>query len=272
MPIALKTVLPTLDPQEYKVHLASWNGKTQPLDVFVRDRNEWKGWNTYRYGKDRFNRPYIFSLIHFYHEPDIWLFGGVYKVISRLPANYSHSYGVELDQRTAELVGRLKIYFKRKSRNDSIKLENVYSEMVVSELLREPYSGEQFPGYENINHDFSFLETVFRSDRSDWKLMLENVKGVYLIVDKSNGKKYVGSAYGPFGIWRRWGCYIGTGHGFNDELTKLIDEKGIEYARKNFRLSLLEYRPARTDDHVIISRENYWKEALLSRKFGYNRN
>jgi hypothetical protein len=102
--------------------------------------------------------------------------------------------------------------------------------------------------------------------------MLENVKGVYLIADKSNGKKYVGSAYGPFGIWRRWGCYIGTGHGCNDELTKLIDEKGIEYARKNFRLSFLEYRPARTDDHVIISRENLWKEALLSRKFGYNRN
>ncbi len=139
---------------------------------------------------------------------------------------------MELDQRAAELIGRLKIHFKRESRNDSIKLENVYSKMVVSELLREPYSGEQFPGYDNINHDFGFLETAFRSGRPDWKLMLENVKGVYLIVDKSNGKKYVGSAYGAFGIWRRWGCYIGTGHGWNDELTKLIDEKGIEYARR----------------------------------------
>lgn len=69
MPIALRSVLPILDPQEYKVHLAGWNGKIHPLDVFVRDRNEWKGWNTWRYGKDRFNLPYIFSLIHFYHEP-----------------------------------------------------------------------------------------------------------------------------------------------------------------------------------------------------------
>src|SRR5215210_4401138 len=57
-----------------------------------------------RYGKDRFNRPYIFSLIHFYHEPDIWLFGGIYEVISRLPENHSHSYEVELDQRAAELM------------------------------------------------------------------------------------------------------------------------------------------------------------------------
>ena len=66
---------------------------------------------------------------------------------------------------------------------------------------------------------------------------------------------------------------MGTGHGGNDELTLLIQERGIEYARKNFRLSLLEYRPARTDDRVIIERENYWKEVLLSRgEFGYNRN
>lgn len=94
-----------------------------------------------------------------------------------------------------------------------------------------------------------------------------------MIVDKRNGKKYVGSAYGAFGIWARWKCYIGTGHGWNDELTKLIQEEGIEYARRNFRLSLLEYRPARTDDGVIVERENYWKEALLSRgEFGYNRN
>jgi hypothetical protein len=190
-----------------------------------------------------------------------------------LPETYSHSYEVELDQRSAELIGRLKIHLKRSGRNDSIRLENVYSEMVVSELLREPYSGERFPGYENINHDFSILATVFRSNRDNWKTALENVKGVYLIVDKQNGKKYVGSAYGDSGIWARWESYMGTGHGGNDELTKLIQERGIEYARKNFRLSLLEYRPARTDDRVIIERENYWKEALLSRgEFGYNRN
>ena len=273
MPIALVSILPILDTQEYKVHLAYGREGSRPLDVFVRDRSEWELWNRWKYGRDRFNLPYNFSLIHFYHEPNIWWFGGKYKVISRLPETYSHSYEVELDQRSAELIGRLKIHLKRSGRNDSIRLENVYSEMVVSELLREPYSGERFPGYENINHDFSILETVFRSNRDNWKTALENVKGVYLIVDKQNGKKYVGSAYGDSGIWARWESYMGTGHGGNDELTKLIQERGIEYARKNFRLSLLEYRPARTVDRVIIERENYWKEALLSRgEFGYNRN
>lgn len=109
--------------------------------------------------------------------------------------------------------------------------------------------------------------------RPDWKAALESVKGVYLIVDKSNGKKYVGSAYGTWGIWARWQCYVQTGHGWNDELTKLIAEEGLDYARRNFRISLLEYRPARTDDNVIIARESFWKEAVLSRvPLGYNKN
>ncbi len=273
MPIRLSSLLPISNPKDCKAHLACWNGKTQPLDVFVRDRKEWDLWNTWRSGKDEFNRTYILSLIDFYPEPGIWLFGGIYKVVSRAPSNRSHSYAVERVPEHEELVGRLKIRFTRPGRIRSVKLENYYSQMTVSELLREPYTGERFPGYENIQHDFGALEVILRTHRPDWKAALENIKGVYLIADKSNGRKYVGSAYGDSGVWARWSCYIGTGHGWNDELTRLIDREGLDYARRNFRISLLEYRPAKTDDKVIIERENYWKEALLSRgPFGYNKN
>lgn len=49
----------------------------------------------------------------------------------------------------------------------------------------------------------------------------------------------------------------------------LVKGKGKDYARQNFRFSLLEYRPMKTDDSDIVARENYWKEALLSRgEFG----
>src|SRR6185437_3065016 len=46
-----------------------------------------------------------------------------------------------------------------------------------------------------------------------------------LIVDRGNGKMYVGSAYGDAGIWSRWTSYIKTGHGGNDQLTRLIQQK-----------------------------------------------
>jgi len=274
MPIHLSSVLRIRNLKEYKAHLACWNGDTHPLDDFVRDRKEWDRWNEWRPDKNRFNRKYIFSLIEFYPEPQgNWLFGGSYRVVDRLPATQSHGYKVERVPDHEDFVGRLKIWFGRPGRIDAIKLENYYSHMIVSEVLRERYSGERFPGYEGINHDFCALEAVFRAQRPDWKAPLENIKGVYLIVDKRNGKKYVGSAYGDFGVWARWSSYIGTGHGGNDELTQLIKRKGLDYARRNFRISLLEFRSPKTEDRVIIERETYWKEALLSRRpFGYNKN
>ena len=273
MPIHLSSLLPIENRKQYKVHLACSNGSVQPLDVFVRDREEWDKWNCWRSQKDEFNRQFILSLIDFYREPEVWLFGGIYRVLSRRTINFAHSYTVERDPHYEDLVGRLKLRFPRPGRARSVCLENFYDRIMVSELLKEPYTGERFPGYENISHAFTALEDVFRSQRPDWKAALENVKGVYLIVDRSNGKKYVGSAYGEAGIWSRWGSYIGTGHGWNDELKKLVATEGIEYARRNFRISLLEYRPARTDDRVIIERECFWKEALCSRgPFGYNLN
>lgn len=273
MTIPVSQILAIENPRSFKVHLASWNGHDQPLDVFVRDRQEWDMWNSWRSGKNEFNRDYIFSLIDFYPEPGIWLFAGIYKVLERNDENFSHSYKVRITNYGEPLVGRLKVHFQRPGRIRSLKLENYFDDMAVSELLKEPYTGERFPGYENINHDFPALETVFEMHRPDWKVALQNVKGVYCIFDKSNGRKYVGSAYGDTGIWARWAAYIGTGHGWNDELTRIIGEEGIDYARQNFRMTLLEYRPARTDDRMIIERESFWKEALLSRgKHGYNKN
>ncbi len=272
MVIKLADVLSLENMHSYKLHLACWNGQHNPLDVFVRSRKEWEGWNTWRGSKDDFNRQYILSLIDFHHEPEIWLFGGVYKVLSR-GTNYSHSYKVELDKNTENLIGRLKVKLKRPARAKAVKLENYYDKMIVSEILREIYTGEEFPGYENINHDFHILENIYNTNKPDWKSALVNIKGVYLITDKSNSKRYVGSAYGNFGIWSRWACYIGTGHGWNDELTRLIKKEGIQYARINFRFALLEYRSMKVDDKVIMERENYWKEVLLAKsEYGYNKN
>lgn len=235
------------------------------------------GWNAWRGNKNDFNREFIFSLIQFYHEPNKWLFGGIFRVIKRHVdfGDTEIGYELELVDLHKELIGRLVLDFYRYQgmRGRAFLLEGYYKDFVVSEILKRPFDGIRFPGYENINIDFPELEIVFKFQKNDWKAALENVKGVYVIVDKSNGRKYVGSAYGDFGIWSRWAVYIGTGHGFNDELTKIISDYGIDYAIKNFRLSLLEYRSSKIDDNVIIGRESFWKEVSLTRgQFGYNKN
>ena len=152
-------------------------------------------------------------------------------------------------------------------------IETFMDEFVVTEILEKPYAGVNFPGYDSIDIDFSSLEFIINNQKQDWKVALENVKGVYLIVDKKNGKKYVGSAYGADGIWSRWACYIGSGYGGNDELVEVINANGLDYARKNFKFSLLEIYTMKTDAESIIYRESFWKDVLLTRgKFGYNSN
>ena len=101
---------------------------------------------------------------------------------------------------------------------------------------------------------------------------MQNIYGVYLIKDKNNGKEYVGSACGGCGIWNRWKDYVTDGHGGNKELKKIVNDKGFEYIQNNFHYTLLEQILNTASNEYVISRENYWKEVLLSRKFGYNSN
>lgn len=270
--IPLSSLIPLPDLSLYKAHMAIWNTEHHPLDVFVRDRAEWDTWNSYRGTRDHFNRERIISFINFYPEPNTYLFGGIYEVLDRSEVQREHSYTIRRLPNFEELIGRLKINFKNSGRNHILRLENCYEVMTVSELLKEPYTGELFPGYENISVDFSMLEALILSGRPDWRSALANVKGVYLITDKSNAMRYVGSAYGEEGIWSRWAGY-NSGHGDNQQLVDLIKEKTIDHARKYFRFTLLEYRNFRVEDSEIIARENFWKEALQTRRpWGYNSN
>lgn len=275
--IKLGTILqiPKAELHDYKLHLASWNQKEEPLDLCLRDGWERFSWNRWNKEKNDFNRKYVLTLINHYTKKDKWLFGGVFRVISRDNRKHADGYKIRLQNFHEELIGRLVIDFKRRQGmlGRAFCLETFFNEFSVSEILKESYTGEEFPGYEDIDLDFKTLEHLFSVQKDDWKAALENVKGVYLISDTKNGKRYVGAAYGPYGIWSRWNCYVKTGgHAWNDDLLKLIRKKGKAYAQKNFKVTLLEYRPAKTDDKVIQERETFWKKVMLSREHGYNKN
>jgi hypothetical protein len=269
MTILLRDIWPVSAPETYKIHFARWNKEHQPLEVFVRDKREWQTWQEYRPERDEFKRPSIFALIQFYHEPDIWLFGGVFRVVGR----HADRYEVELSNEGAGFLGRLKLRSSYRERATRVNFENHYPELEVQEILREPYSGRSFSGFEDIDLSFEELETLVRNSRPDWRAALASVKGIYLISDVTTGKRYVGSAYGDEGIWSRWCSYVATGHGGNVELRTLVNDPTLDYCRKSFRFALLESRPAPTPDEVILARESFWKRVLLSRgEGGLNRN
>jgi hypothetical protein len=267
--IKLSDIWPVERPEDYKLHFARQSDAHQPLDVFVRDRREWQGWQEYRPERDEFNRPHVFALMQFYHEADTWLFGGVYDVITRHPKRYE----VALSEVGNAFIGRLKLRAAYKTRTARVNFENHYPELEVAEILREPYSGRSFPGYEDIALSFEELETIVRNERPDWKAALESVKGIYLITDASTGKRYVGSAYGDSGIWSRWTSYVFSGHGGNVELRALVSDPSLNYCRQHFRFALLEHRPRVTADEAVLAREAHWKRLLFTRgDEGLNRN
>ncbi len=103
-----------------------------------------------------------------------------------------------------------------------------------------------------------------------WQRELSNVCGIYLITDERTGQQYVGSSSGACGMFQRWGDYVRTGHGDNLELVRRLQETpGCD---NEYRFTLLEALPLGIAKTEAEARENYWKVALGSRRFGMNRN
>ena len=98
-----------------------------------------------------------------------------------------------------------------------------------------------------------------------WKSALREWRGIYYIFDASDGKGYVGSAYGHNNILGRWQHYAASGHGGN----KLLKRRNP----RDFQFSILQrVSPDMADDDVIRV-ESTWKERLHTRKpFGLNDN
>jgi hypothetical protein len=272
--IRVDDVLKLEDYDQYKLHLGSWNGEYQPLDLYLEDENIWKQWNEWRNPgtfKNEWNRDYIFSLINFYPKQNTWLFGGIFKVLDRPDEG---NYVIEEVERFKKYDGRLLLNFERYQgmRGRSFLLESYIDLITVNQIFEYKYTGEVFPGYDNINHDFNVLENIFKIEKSDWKNKLESVKGIYLLTNKETGKSYVGSAYSDGGIWSRWLDYINSLHGGNDQLISVINKKGENYFKNNFKFSLLEIYGMFVSDDKIIERESYWKDKLMTREHGYNSN
>lgn len=141
----------------------------------------------------------------------------------------------------------------------------------IVEILPRGYA-KTFLGYENTILVFDELEKIVRNPdvNKQWKMMLSNVYGIYLILDKSDGQQYVGSAYGKEGLWGRWSNYVQTKHGGNKILIDLLNTDPLRY--KKFQFSILSVLPHSSLHDQVIQLEQITKEKLGSKAFGLNSN
>ena len=227
---------------------------------------KFKAWQD-RQGNKNFEKKYILSLIRLNNEE--WLFAGIYRSYGCIPHKEGRrswfQYKTKLLDEGSDLIGKVIVGFKRTFRQSYCCLQNYIEEFDVLEVRRTEYN-IPFPGYDKVRVTWEQLNTII--DTEEWKKPLSNRKGVYLITDASNGKMYVGSATGKSKLWSRWRSYVITGHGGNEGLKKLRKK----HIKENFQYSILETFTLSTDDTEIRKREQWWKEVLKSREFGYNEN
>jgi hypothetical protein len=140
----------------------------------------------------------------------------------------------------------------------------------VLEVQPKPFS-QPFTDYLDFTLSFAELKQLVasQSPRDEWSRMLSAAAGVYLILDQSSGKQYIGSASGTEGIWGRWKNYVTTqGHSGNVELIRLLAADA--HHGRHFQFTILMTLPKTMTRTEVIKREYLFMKKLGSRAHGLN--
>lgn len=142
-------------------------------------------------------------------------------------------------------------WFRRAERN----------EMRVLSIPKESLFTKSIPDWEAIRLTWNQLQVIPES----WRAAFSQWRGIYFIYDESDGRGYVGSAYGESNLLGRWLCYAKTGDGGN----KLLRARKPE----NLHFSILQRVSPDMPSDEVIRLESTWKDRLHTRgDFGLNEN
>jgi hypothetical protein len=210
-------------------------------------------------------------------------FYGVYKVLGHRPRSegpipvackWSRAwnrgtgffYDLKPDQRFDDLRDRLVIRWTGALAWVQKRLDN----KDILEILESGRKLPPFADYLEFSLTYEQLKDLFQNEEAhrDWKTPLSAVAGVYMVLAQTSGKQYVGSAYGPGGIWERWRKYAVSGHGGNIQLKALM-QKNSSYPEQ-FRFSLLQILPKTMAVEKVVKREWLYMRKLGTRATGLN--
>lgn len=263
----------TAEVPNVRVKFNIYNGYDDPLDLYKTNPDEvnvtWFLWHDDR----RYFNVGQTAICLLKLRGDQWLLTTIKKITRLLDVTDGVGYDAVEVKEYEQYFGRLVVEYHNPCRTMGRKYENVMDELEVVQILNEQYTGNEFPGYENVRLSYPLLKNIVDRQLPGWVDALRNQKAVYLITDTKTGKMYVGSATSQTGmLLQRWSSYAADGHGGNIELRELVKQQGLDYVKENFQYSILENYNARMDDEYILKRESWWKETLCTRTHGYNKN
>lgn len=257
-------------------------------EALSSNEENWLEANSWRRNQSNNNMGKAKYLLAFAQYPnyglEYFIFGGFYKVTGEDTTILDGpGYDLELLPQFSEYRKRLIIKTSEKiGQNLYLRLyDNIQGSDIgpveVYEISPQAKI-ESFTGYADVCMTHNQMVHILNSDEPLWKKSLSSVKAIYAITDNNNGKIYVGSASGDSeGLWQRWKSYANinnlTGGNKAFEDLALDPELGAEYITENFQYSILEIFDTKTDSHVVLRRESYWKKLLATKHpLGLNHN
>lgn len=263
------------DIDKVKIKFNKHNGNTDPLEMYKENPEglnvQWLLWHKSR----RYFHKGQIAICFLRIDTDIWLLTTIKQITKELDVPVDGGIGYEaVDvEKFRKYFGRVLVKYHNKTMSMGRTYKSLMGELEVLEILNDHFTGNDFPGYENIRLTYGQLKNIIDRKLPGWLPALQNQKAVYLITDTSNGQLYVGSATAQYGmLLQRWSEYVSNGHGGNVGLKQVVAEKGLDHVKKHFLYSVLENYNARMDDKYILMRESWWKETLKTREFGLNKN
>jgi len=251
MSILINDILKLEDLNNVKIRFVKTNNIIDPIVLFKDDRKSLLDWQFWNYAKKKSFKVGEIVIGFVKIEGAKWLLFDVSIITNDLGIFNGVGYEYEPVNKFEKYLGRVTIEYKNKSQNMIRRADSVIKNCRVLQILEDTFDNDIFPGYENVNISWKELQRVI--NKGTWKTALENQKGVYLITDKSNGKMYVGSAYGENMMHGRWFAYIRNGHGGNKELKTL----GFDHIKNNFYYSILDIYKSKIHDNTILMRESW---------------
>ncbi len=123
----------------------------------------------------------------------------------------------------------------------------------VHAILEDSLLDARMPSWDELILTWEELRAL----PGQWRAALAQWRGIYFIYDESDGKGYVGAAYGDANILGRWQNYAERGHGGNALL------RGRD--PHNFRFSILQRVSPDTNMEDVVRFESTWKGRLHTR-------
>jgi len=253
-----------------------------PLEVFKDNPRLFDAYQSFQRKRKFGNAKYIASFAP--HHGTQGLFLGVWEIKREVAALTGPKKKLKLVEHFGWTLGKVSYY-------EMSPVEDFYdlSERLIIEWggstvtwvqkkdkevlsILQPAYVREFKSYERtiLNRNELVKMVNNPTNNATWYNALRSVNGIYCITDTSNGKLYVGSAYGKNGLWGRWATYAVTGHGGNKLLIDRLEKnpKAVEC----FQYSILEILPGSSTADDAVAKEIVWKQKLGSKINGYNDN